>query len=181
MVISESMTKQFFPSSDPLGHYLVIDWDGPPRFGIVGIVDEVLSDLNLPVEPTRYFLQNSGRFGYGSLVVRSHRDVAARALSDVRTQRKNAIGIRAAPGAQRSHMMNIMFLDGLRPTASGLLLGFIIGGVCAELIRSLLLGVQPLGNRFCGGRRSPALHQRGLSLSHLACGHVAPVTVLKYE
>jgi putative ABC transport system permease protein len=40
--------------------------------------------------------------------------------------------------------MRIMFLDGLRPTAVGLLSGMFAGGVCAQLIRSLLFGVEPL-------------------------------------
>lgn len=202
MVITESMAKKFFPDRNPLGRYLTIDWEGEPRFEIVGVVGDVLSNLNLPAEPTMYLPLNSGRFDYGSLVVRSSLDVTLLALpiqkgfaridpdlavSDVLTmeqimgkstagamfdaflvllfallalvlaavglyallsylvtQRTNEIGVRMALGAQRSEVMGIMFIDGLRPTGLGLLLGLFAGGVCAELLRSLLFAVQPL-------------------------------------
>ena len=190
-----------------MGKVLVIRWDGSPRFEIVGIVGDVLSDLNRPAEPTMYLPINSGRFGYGSLVVRSSRHVTALALpiqkeiaamdpniavsevltmeqrigkssasamfdavlvllfavlglvlaavglygllSYLVTERTNEIGIRMALGARQSQVMRIMFIDGLRPTVVGLLMGLLAGGVCAQLIRSLLFGVQPLdGNIF---------------------------------
>jgi putative ABC transport system permease protein len=68
-------------------------------------------------------------------------------LSYLVTERTNEIGIRMALGAQRSEVMRIMFLDGLRPTGLGLLVGLFAGGVCAQLIRSLLFGVEPLDGR----------------------------------
>jgi predicted permease len=202
MVVSESMARKFFPAGDAIGKTLALHWDEMPRFEIVGIVGDVLSDLNQPAEATMYMPINSGRFSYGTLVVRSNRDVTALALpiqkefaamdpnvavSDVLTieqrigrssasamfdaalvllfavlglvlaavglygllsylvtERTNEIGIRMALGAQQSEVMRIMFLDGLRPTGVGLLLGLFAGGVCAQLIRSLLFGVQPL-------------------------------------
>jgi len=202
MVVSESMARKFFPAGDAIGKTLALHWDEMPRFEIVGIVGDVLSDLNQPAEATMYMPINSGRFSYGALVVRSNRDVTALALpiqkefaamdpnvavSDVLTieqrigrssasamfdaalvllfavlglvlaavglygllsylvtERTNEIGIRMALGAQQSEVMRIMFLDGLRPTGVGLLLGLFAGGVCAQLIRSLLFGVQPL-------------------------------------
>jgi predicted permease len=207
MVITESMAREFFPAGDAIGKVLDLDWDEKPRFEIVGIVGDVLSDLNRPAEATMYLPMNSGRFGYGSLVVRSSRDVTPLALpiqkqiaamdpniavSDVLTmeqrigkssasamfnavlvllfavlglvlaavglygllsylvtERTNEIGIRMALGAQRREVMRIMFVDGLRPTIFGLLMGLLAGGLCAQLIRSLLFGVQPLdGNIF---------------------------------
>jgi predicted permease len=241
MVISESMASHFFPDADPLGHSLVIDWDGAPRFEIVGIVGDVLSNLDQPAEPTMYFPLNSGRFGYGSLVVRSDRDVTALALpiqkeiarmdpelavSDVLsmeqligksttaalfdaflvllfavlalvlgavglygllsylvTQRTNEIGIRLALGAQRSDVMGILFLDGLRPTVPGLILGLIIGSACAELIRSLLFGVQPLDAIIFVGVGLVVLLSTGLACVYPAwrAAQVDPVTALKYE
>ncbi len=80
MVISESMAKQVFPNEDPLGKYLVMDWGGKPRFEIVGVVGDVLSNLDRPAEPTMYMPLNSGRFDLGSLVVRSDMEVTALAL-----------------------------------------------------------------------------------------------------
>jgi len=201
-VITESMAKKFFEGENPIGRYLTIDWEGAPRFEIVGVVGDVLSNMDGPVEATLYLPLNSGRFEYGSLVVRSSREATALALpvqkeiagmdaslavSDVLTmeerigkstasamfdaalvllfavlglalaavglygllsylvtERTNEIGIRMALGAQRGEVMRIMFLDGLRPTAVGLLSGMFAGGVCAQLIRSLLFGVEPL-------------------------------------
>jgi len=80
IVITPSMARKFFPGEDPLGRYLVVDWKGMPRFEIVGIVDDVLSNLDSPPEPTIYLPLNTGGFEYGSLVVRSSLDVTSLAL-----------------------------------------------------------------------------------------------------
>jgi putative ABC transport system permease protein len=79
-IISQSMAEKFFPGEDPLGKTLIIDWKGSPRFEIVGIVGDVLSFLDRPPEATMYFPLGFGRFGYGSLIIRSTEDVAALAL-----------------------------------------------------------------------------------------------------
>jgi predicted permease len=200
-VISESMARKFFPTEDPLGKTLIIDWSGNPPFEIVGIVGDVLSDLDRPPEPTMYFPLNFGRFSYGSLVVRSSSDATTFAMpiqkeiarmdadlpvSDVLTmqqiigrstasaafdaalvlvfaalalilaavglygllsylvtQRTNEIGIRMALGAERAEVMRTMLLDGLRPTAVGLLIGLFAGMAAAKLISSILFGVRP--------------------------------------
>jgi predicted permease len=202
MVISASMARKFFPNEDPLGKFIKVDWDGAPRFEIVGIVGDVLSYLDQPAEPTMYLPVNSGRFEYGELVVRSDRDVTALALpiqkeiaqidpdmpvSDVLTmeqvigkstasamfdaglvllfavlalilaavglygllsylvaQRTNELGIRMALGAQRAQVLRATLVDGLKPTALGLFLGLIAGGMSAQLIRVVLFGVRPL-------------------------------------
>lgn len=80
MVITESMARKFFPTEDPVGKYIVMDWKNKPRFEIVGIVGDVISDLDGPVEPTMYLPLNTGEFGYGSLLVRSTLDVTSLAL-----------------------------------------------------------------------------------------------------
>ena len=82
MVITESMARKFFDGEDPIGKQLKIDWEGAPRFEIVGIVGDVLSDLDRPLEPTMYLPLNSGRLEYGSLVVTASagRDATALAL-----------------------------------------------------------------------------------------------------
>jgi putative ABC transport system permease protein len=179
----------------------VIDWSGNPRFEIVGVVGDVLSDLDRPPEPTVYFPLNFGRFSYGSLAIRSSVDVASFALpvqkeiaqldadlpvSDVLTmrqligkstasaafdaalvglfavlalilaavglygllsylvtQRTNEIGIRMALGAQRAEVIRAMLLDGLRPTAIGLMIGLFAGIATAKFISSILFAVRP--------------------------------------
>lgn len=80
MVISLSMARKFFPEEDPLGKFLKPDWEIAPRFEIVGIVADVLSNLDRPVEPTMYFPLNTGLFEFGSLVVRSSLDATSLAL-----------------------------------------------------------------------------------------------------
>ena len=79
-IISESMARKFFPSEDALGKTLILDWNGRPRYEVVGIVGDVLSNLNRPPEPTMYFPLAGGRFGYGSLVIRSSGEVTSLAL-----------------------------------------------------------------------------------------------------
>lgn len=65
-------------------------------------------------------------------------------LSYLVTQRVKEIGIRIALGAQRSQVLGLVLLDGLRPVFIGLLIG-IAGGVAAgALIRSMLYGTSPL-------------------------------------
>jgi putative ABC transport system permease protein len=200
-VVSESMAKKFFPTEDPIGKTLVIDWSGNPRFEIVGVVGDVLSDLDRPPEPTVYFPLNFGRFSYGSLAIRSSVDVASFALpiqkeiaqldadlpvsgvltmrqligkstasaafdaalvglfavlalilaavglygllSYLVTQRTNEIGIRMALGAQRAEVIRAMLLDGLRPTAIGLMIGLFAGIATAKFISSILFAVRP--------------------------------------
>jgi predicted permease len=80
MVITDSMARKFFPREDPLGKRILMDWQGKPQFEIVGIVGDVISNLDGPAEPTIYLPLNTGRFGYGSLVVRSILDVTSLAL-----------------------------------------------------------------------------------------------------
>jgi predicted permease len=202
VILSESMAQKYFPGEDSVGKYLTVDLFDHPPLEIVGIVADVRSWLDRPVEPTMYIPLYRGLFEYGSLVVRSSKDVTSLALpiqrliarmdsdlavSDVLTmdqiiakstadakfsatlvllfaalalvlaavglygvlsylvsQRTNEIGIRIALGAQRSAVMHLMLLDGVRPAAIGLILGVIGGAFSARLIQSELFGVQPL-------------------------------------
>ncbi len=59
------------------------------------------------------------------------------------TQRTGEIGIRIALGEQRSSVLRLMLLDGLRPAAAGLVAGLVAGGFAVRLIRSLLYGTNP--------------------------------------
>jgi len=243
MVITESMAQKFFSGEDPIGKHLIIDWERQPRFEIVGVVGDVLSNLDTPPEATMYLPLNSGRFDYGSLVAMtdSGHDVHALALplekqiaaldpdlgvSDVLTmderigkstesamfdallvlsfavlglvlaavglygllsylvtERSNEIGIRMALGAQQVEVMRMMFVDGLRPTAVGLALGLIGGGICAQLIRSGLFGVEPLDWKIFGAVALVVLAIAGAACTYPAwqAARVDPMTALRCE
>jgi predicted permease len=60
------------------------------------------------------------------------------------TQRVSEIGIRMALGAQRSEILRLVLLDGLRPVVIGLVIGLAGGAAAGMLIRSILYGTRPL-------------------------------------
>ncbi len=64
-------------------------------------------------------------------------------LSYIVAQRTSEIGIRIALGAQRTQVMRIMLLDGLRPALVGLVLGLATSAGTAQLIASMLYGTHP--------------------------------------
>jgi predicted permease len=64
-------------------------------------------------------------------------------LSYLVTQRVTEIGIRIALGAQRSEVLHLVLLDGLRPVVIGLLIGLAGGLTAGALIRSILYGTSP--------------------------------------
>ncbi len=65
-------------------------------------------------------------------------------LSYLVTQRIAEIGIRMALGAQRSEILRLVLLDGMRPVLFGLALGLLGGAVAGTLIKSILYGTRPL-------------------------------------
>jgi ABC-type antimicrobial peptide transport system permease subunit len=65
-------------------------------------------------------------------------------LSYLVSQRITEIGLRIALGAQRSEVLRLVLLDGLRPVFFGLLLGLAGGATAATFIRSILYGTSPL-------------------------------------
>jgi len=65
-------------------------------------------------------------------------------LSYLVTQRITEIGIRIALGAQKSEVLRLVLLDGLRPVLVGLLIGLAGGATAGVLIRSILYGTSPL-------------------------------------
>jgi ABC-type antimicrobial peptide transport system permease subunit len=65
-------------------------------------------------------------------------------LSYLVQQRVSEIGIRMALGAQRSEILRLVLLDGMRPVLFGLVLGLLGGAVSGMLIKSILYGTRPL-------------------------------------
>lgn len=65
-------------------------------------------------------------------------------LSYLVAQRTSEIGVRMALGAQRTEVLRLTLMDGLRPAGLGLILGLAGGAAAAKTIRDLLYGVQPL-------------------------------------
>ena len=64
-------------------------------------------------------------------------------LSYVVTQRTAEIGIRVALGAQRSQVLRVVLLDGLRPVILGAAVGLAGAAATGSLIRSMLYGASP--------------------------------------
>jgi len=76
-VISASFARQYFPDEDPIGKH--IHHDGRV-YEITGIVGDTRYWAAKPPEPIQYFPLFAGLWDYGTLVVRSDRDVEALAL-----------------------------------------------------------------------------------------------------
>lgn len=208
-IISAAMAHEFFPNEDPIGKHLTLDFYDHPPLEIVGIVGDVHSWVQRPPESTIYIPLYRGLMGYGSLVVRSAKDVTALAVpiqsevahmdpdlavSDVLTmdqiigestsdarfnaafvvffavlalvlaavglygvlsylvvQRTSEIGIRIALGAQPSRVLQLILLDGMRPSIVGLVFGIFGGMASTRLIRDVLFGVKPLDPFVFGG------------------------------
>jgi predicted permease len=65
-------------------------------------------------------------------------------LSYLVQQRVSEIGIRMALGAQRSQILRLVLLDGMRPVLFGVALGLLGGAAAGTLIKSILYGTRPL-------------------------------------
>ena len=65
-------------------------------------------------------------------------------LSYLVSQRRSEIGIRMALGAQRSQVLRLVLIDGLRPVVLGLLIGSAGAVAAGMLIRSFLYATRPI-------------------------------------
>lgn len=80
IILSASMAREYFPNEDPIGKHVILDFYDHPPLEIVGIVADVRSRVAQPPEPTMYIPLYRGLVPYGSLVVRSTKDVTALTL-----------------------------------------------------------------------------------------------------
>jgi putative ABC transport system permease protein len=71
IVISESLAKQFFAGEDPIGRFITIGFDQEvsklkgtpvPRYQVIGVVGDVLKQLDAKVQPTFYVPLLDGNF-----------------------------------------------------------------------------------------------------------------------
>jgi predicted permease len=65
-------------------------------------------------------------------------------LSYLTTQRTPDIGLRIAVGAQRSQLLRLVLMEGLRPALVGLIFGVAASALTTQLLRSMLYGTKPL-------------------------------------
>ncbi len=65
-------------------------------------------------------------------------------MSYLATQRTTELGIRMALGAQRNQVLQLMLVDGLRPTLLGLGLGLMVSVAATRIFQSMLYGTKPL-------------------------------------
>ncbi len=72
-VISDSFVKKYFPGEDPLGKH--IKEGGGKVYTIVGVVGDTRYDIGELPQAMKYFPYNEGKENYGTLVIRSNRDV----------------------------------------------------------------------------------------------------------
>jgi ABC-type antimicrobial peptide transport system permease subunit len=84
IIVSEKLARSFFPGEDPLGKHIRTggdSWsDGGKIFTIIGIVGDMRYDIGEEPKETKYFSLQDGTENYGTLVIRSSRDVETLAL-----------------------------------------------------------------------------------------------------
>ena len=77
IILSESVMKKFFPGEEPLGKHVKTN---DKTYTIVGIVGDTRHEVGSEPMPVKYLPYHEGRENYGTLVIRSSRDVEPLAL-----------------------------------------------------------------------------------------------------
>jgi predicted permease len=82
-IINESFAKKFFPGENPIGKHLLL-MGGKKPYTIVGVVGDIRYSIGEPPEPMQYYPlyapTPAGDMNYGTLVIRSSRNVEQLAL-----------------------------------------------------------------------------------------------------
>jgi len=77
IIISDSFVRKYFPGEEPLGKHLHTN---EKNYTIVGVAGDTRYDVSEEPRPMKYFPLMSGTENYGTLVLRSTRDVRTLAL-----------------------------------------------------------------------------------------------------
>jgi len=79
VIISDAFAKKFFTGEDPIGKHLRLG-GGPKLHVIVGIVGDTRYSIGEAPQPMQYYPLFAGNENFGTLVIRSSRDVTQLAL-----------------------------------------------------------------------------------------------------
>jgi putative ABC transport system permease protein len=85
VIVNQELVQQYFPSEDPIGKHLRVQWRTPQgeTYEIIGVVADTRYELGKPAAPMMWFPILGGiprNSGNSVLVVRSERDVTPLAL-----------------------------------------------------------------------------------------------------
>ncbi len=98
-------------------------------------------------------------------------------------QRRREFGVRMALGAEARDVRRLVLVDGARLVGVGVVIGLAVAAACAQALRGLLYGVQPLDPLSLAGSVVGIIVVSGvaLALPLRSAGRVAPAEVLRSE
>jgi predicted permease len=145
------------------GEYLLVRTEGDPQSVMTKVRDEALAvDPNLSAVPRRVndslafqlapfraLAQLSGVLGILALFVAVIGLYGV--MSFLVNQRTREFGIRIALGAQRTEVMRLVFVQGLRLTGFGVVLGLLGGAAISRLLMAVLIDLSPFDPLAFGG------------------------------
>jgi putative ABC transport system permease protein len=198
-IVNQAFTQRYFPNSNSVGRKIWFDGRDKPGIQIVGeIANGRTDDLTQEPSPEVYLPLWQAQAFSKHLVVRTTADprTVFSVLGSVLTlvgiygvislsvaSRRRELAIRSAVGAQQKDIRRLIFGEGFRLIAGGVLGGIALAVVLSQVLRSFLFEVQPsdpatfivVGTLFIG-------------VGLLACwppvrraGKVDPLETLRYE